>query len=183
MVNRYRLIQTIRYLLFAVLFGGCYGLHLLFHGDFDLSIWGALGSLPVTVLLYKLDVKVKASTHDRRGKQTAAIAVLCFFFYFTFSAYIITRSGHELVARPTKTEALVTRHLSGNARGRLDIFPSCKFVVSVRSPVRRDYCATREEFDLLQQAPTERLTWQSKAWLITNDSALGSTIVSLVGRM
>lgn len=165
MLKKYEMPQVGKYLLAALFPFILYSLYLAGYGPFDLSLLGALASLPAAILLYRLDTKVKFLTYDLRGKRLAALAIISFGLYFTFSGYIITRGVHELIAKPNEQAAHI-----GPGSSRQFV---CKYSIRIHAPVRRDYCPSK---DVYERFKIDSITWRTRAWLITSESPLGSTI-------
>ncbi|MEX6503539.1 hypothetical protein [Pseudomonas zhanjiangensis] len=172
MLKKYDLPKLSRLLLAALFLPLLYSMYLAGFGPFELSLLGALASLPIAVLLYRLDVKVKFLTHDSQRKRLAALAIVSFCCYFTFSGYIITRGVHELIAKPNRQ----TVRIGPNHSGRRAF---CKYSVGIQALAQKDYCASKNEYDQLK---IDSITWRTTAWLVTSDSPLGSTIASIQAR-
>ncbi|UUY08114.1 hypothetical protein LRS11_20305 [Pseudomonas sp. J452] len=172
MLRNYDLPKIGRYLLVALFLPMLYSIYLAGNGPFDLSLIGLPASLPVAILLYRLDTKVGFLTIDRRGKHLAVLAVISFCCYFSFSSYIVTRGVHELIAEPN-------RHAVRIGPGSSSRRELCRYSIEISTPVKKYYCASRDEY---QQFKVDPITWRTNAWLVTSDSPLGSTIAFLTVR-
>ena len=169
MLKSFTLPKVTRYLVMAIFLAGTYCMWLAAYGPFDLSALGAVLSLPIALLLYRLDVRVKAATHDLRGKRPVALAVLSLSSYFFFSGYTITRGAHELIAEPSIHEARISPSRSNRKT-------LCNYAVNIRTFMHRQYCA---EKDVYKRFMIDPVTWNTKALLITTESLLGLSLIHI----